>query len=240
MTGVLSLAFSLDYEITTAYRLTVTAYDQSFTDQRSASTTVNVIVVNVNDHAPVLMPSGARVTTIGEDAPLSHLIQSYSCTDPDGGSISLMITPSHPDSPFTSLQTGNTAQVSLQGSLDYDLQASHGLTVTCIDSETRQGEGTVFQTFASLVVSVQPVNIHPPEFNSSLTLSISEGATLGEVIGNIEAFDRDGRGVISYSSISHTDLFVVDSGSGTISLAGTLDRETTSMYSVTVLSLIHI
>ena len=236
MTGVLSLAFSLDYEITTAYRLTVTAYDQSFTDQRSASTTVNVIVVNVNDHAPVLMPSGARVTTISEDAPLSHLILRYSCTDPDGGSVSLMIAPSHPDSPFTSLQTGNTAQVSLQGSLDYDLQASHGLTVTCIDSETRQGEGTVFQTFASLVVSVQPVNIHPPEFNSSLTLSISEGATLGEVIGNIEAFDRDGRGVISYSSISHTDLFVVDSGSGTISLAGTLDRETTSMYSVTVIA----
>lgn len=236
VTGIISLAFSLDYETTTAYEMTVTAYDMSLTYQQSANTRVNVIVVNVNDNEPVLQPSGAVLTTIVEDAPQTHHVQRYTCTDPDGGSVNLRITPSHPESPFVLSQTDISAQVSLQGSLDYDLQSSHRLLVICIDSETREGEGVVLQTASSLVVSVQPVNIHPPEFNSTLTLSISEDVAIGQVIGNIEAFDRDGRGVISYVSSSHTDLFVVDDHSGAISLAGTLDRETTPLYFITVIA----
>ena len=234
VTGIISLAFSLDYETTMAYEMTVTAYDMSLMNQQSATTRVNVIVANVNDNEPVLLPSGATLTTVTENAPQTHLVQSYTCTDPDGGTVSLRITPSHPESPFVLSQTDSTARVSLQGSLDYDLQSSHRLLVICMDSETREGEGVVLQTSSSLVVSVRPVNIHPPEFNSSLTLSISEDATIGHVVGNIEAFDRDGRGVISYISSSHTDLFVVDDRSGIISLAGTLDRERTSLYLVNV------
>ena len=236
VTGVISLAFLLDYETTTAYEITVTAFDESFTDQRSATTTVNVVVLNVNDNDPVLQPSGVRLITISEDAPQSHLVQSYNCSDPDGGSVGLTMAPSYPESPFTISQTNGTAQVSLQGSLDFDLQPSHRMVITCTDSETREGEGVVLQTSSSLVVSVRPVNVYPPEFNSSLLLNVSEDAGIGQVIGHIEAFDRDGRGVISYSSSSHIDLFVVDSSSGTISLAGTLDRETTSMYLITIIA----
>ena len=236
VTGVIYLAFSLDYEITPFYVITVTAFDESFTDQRSATTTVNMNVVNVNDEEPVLRPSGVIQTTISESAPLSFLVESYSCSDPDGGSVSLTVTPSYPESPFALSQTSGTAQVLLQGSLDYDLQPNHRLLITCTDSETREGEGVVLHTSASLVVSIRPVNVYPPEFNSSHQLNVSEDASIGEVIGFVEAFDRDGRGVISYVSSSHTDIFVVDSSSGTISLAGTLDRETISMYLITVVA----
>lgn len=236
VSGVISLAFSLDYETTETYEVTVTAFDESVTDQRSATTTVNVIVVNVNDEEPSLQPSGVRQTTISEDAPQSQIVRTYSCSDPDGGSVSLTVTPSYPTSPFVISQMAGTAQVLLQGSLDYDLQSLHRLTITCTDSEIREGEGVVLETSASLVVSVRPVNVYPPEFNSTLLLSVSEGASVGQVIGFIEAFDRDGRGVISYSSSSHTNLFVVDSSSGNISLAGILDRETTPMYLITVVA----
>ena len=236
VTGVISLAFPLDYETTAIHHITVTAFDQSLINRQSASTTVSVIVVNVNDNAPVLEPSGARATTISEDAPILYSVQNYSCSDPDGGSVSLSLAPSHPQSPFVLEQTNSTAEVSLQGTLDYDVQSSHRLTVTCLDSETRQGEGVFLQTSDSLVVSVRPVNLHPPEFNLSLALSVSEDATIGQMIGNVEAFDPDGRGVISYISLSHTNLFVIDESSGVISLAGTLDRETTSMYSVVIVA----
>ena len=236
VSGVISLAFSLDYEIAAIHQITVTAFDQSFINQQSASTVVNVIVVNINDNEPLLQPSGTILTTISEYAPHLHPVQTYTCNDPDGGNVMLTITPSHPESPFIISQTNSTAQISLQGSLDYDLQPSYGLTVTCLDLETRQGEGVSLQTSSLLFVSVRPLNMYPPEFNSSLTLSVAEDATIGQEIGNVEAFDRDGRAVISYTILSHTDVFVVDGSSGVISLVETLDRETNAVYVVTVVA----
>ena len=233
-TGTISLAFSLDYETTAFYEITVTAFDQSFTNQRSATTTVVVIVTNVNDNNPSLMPPGAQLITISEAAPQSPLRQTYTCTDPDGHNVTISIIPSYPESPFVSSQTDNTLTISLQGSLDYDLQNNYSLEVRCLDSETRVGEGVMLQTSSSLMVSLLPVNDYPPEFISDLTLSVAEDAATGQIIGRVEAVDRDGRGVISYVSPSHNDIFVIDRGSGIITLAGTLDREDVPVYFLTV------
>ena len=235
MTGTISLALPLDYETKTTYQMTVTAYDQSITDQKSATTTVNVTVDNVNDNVPVLHPPGDRLTIVSETAPSLYQVKSYICIDPDGGDVNLTLATDYPDSPFFITQINSSAQVYLQRSLDYDLQSTYRLTVMCTDSEIRE-KGPILWSSVVLGVSVKPVNVHPPEFNSTFMFSISEDAAIGDVVGKIEAFDLDGRGVIAYSSASHIDLFVVDSSTGIISLAGTLDHESTPVYFMTVIA----
>ena len=76
----------------------------------------------------------------------------------------------------------------------------------------------------------------PPVFGSaSYAFSVAEDAGVGEAVGSISATDADGD-TLSYSITAGNEdgKFAINAGTGAITVAGTLDYETTSSYTLTV------
>ena len=234
VTGDVFLALPLDYETTRDYGIIVTATDEFIFSSLSSSTEIFVFVFNTNDLPPLLSPGGFQVITISENAvPVFDTI-SYVCTDPDGGMVNFFADPPHgPSSPFGIAQSGSTGTVQLMSPIDFELQTVHTLTVTCTDTPVRSGD-VFFQVSATLIIHVIPVNNYSPEFVSPLSFTVAEDASSGDIVASVQAVDRDDRGQVTYSSSSHTDLFLVDQLSGNVTLIGELDYEDLQVYTLTI------
>ena len=234
VTGDIFLALSLDYETTRDYGITITATDEFIFSSLSSSTEIFVFVFNTNDLPPLLSPGGFQVITVSENAiPVSNTI-SYACTDPDGGMVNFFADPPNgPSSPFDIAQSGSTGTVQLLSPIDFEIQTIYTLMVTCTDTPIHSGDVS-FQVSATLIIHVLPVNSFNPEFVSPPSFNVSEDASSGDVVARVQAVDRDNRGQVTYSSFSHTDLFLVDQLSGNITLVGELDYEDLQMYSLTI------
>ena len=236
-TGDILLVLPLDYETTTSYVITVTAFDESFFNRLSASVDISIFVSNVNDISPVLNPTGIQVITVGENEASGYIAKTYTCNDPDGTSVSFSISPPHDFSvsPFQLVQVGSTGNVQLLGSVDFEVNSRYNLMVTCTDMPTG-GEVTQLEDASVLIIHITPANNYPPVFVSPQTFQVPEDISFGEVIARVEAVDPDGRGQITYSSSSYTDFFRVDSLSGNVTLIGLLDYETQTTYSLVVVA----
>lgn len=231
--GLLSVSLPLDYEITPNYLLTVTAYDQSVISQLAAHLQVSIDVININDEYPIIRPPGIQQIAVSETEQPGFVVVSYNCTDPDGSQpVMFSSLPLSPDFSFSQRQ--NTADMLLESVLNFTIESSYEFSITCTDREVRMG-GFPLSTTVTLIVNVLPSNTHPPQFLPHFNFSVSESTLPGVVIGNVSAFDPDGRGKITYSLISHSDIFVVDHLSGQIILFNPLDYETGNLeYSLLI------
>ena len=236
-TGDIPLVLPLDYETTTTYVITVTAFDESFFNRLSASVEISIFVSNINDISPVLNPAGIQVITVGENEVSGYTAKTYTCNDPDGTSVSFSISPPHDSSvsPFQLVQMGNTGNVQLLGSVDFEVNSRYNLMVTCTDMPIG-GEVTRHEISSDLIIHITPVNNYPPVFVSPQIFQVLEDISFGEVIARVEAVDPDGRGQITYSSSSYTDIFRVDSLSGNVTLIGQLDYETQTTYTLVMVA----
>ena len=225
-TGIIRISSSLDYETTSTYLMTVSAIDMDELNPQTGTTEVSITIVNVNDHAPVVLP-GSFTTTLSEATYESESINVYTCTDADGGDTSFSINESPP---FSINEDG---QVTYTGEADYEVATSYTVTVTCTDMEIAGGDTQLSGT-ATLVVTIKPINFDPPVFTSPAAFNVSEGSSVTDVIVNITAYDPDMRGTISYDTDSHTDVFTLNSETGQLSLISLLDRETEDMYTLSI------
>lgn len=221
-TGMLSLLLRLDYETTSYYVLTVTASDTDLLIPMSSNATVSIVVANVNDHPPLLSPS-TYSTTVSEGNYTSRSIQSYTCTDADGGTTSLSVSPSPP------FYINSDGQVTFTGTIDYEVSTVLSATVTCTDSAVA-GADTTLTSSGTISISVIPVNFYNPVITSPSTFNVSEGSSVGDTIATITAYDPDMRGSITYQTTSHSSLATLNANTGQLVLVSTLDRETTSEY----------
>ena len=226
-TGVITLAASLDFEITTNYLFTISAVDKDSLNPLTGTTKVTVIVQNVNDLAPVIDPV-TSIVTLSEDDPVDSMVQVYTCTDGDGTPVSLSIGPS--SAPFT---IDSSVVVRTTAMLDYETATSHVLTVTCMDTSVTAGDAPLSST-ATLTVSVTPFNFDPPQFTSPSLFTVPENTTVTSVIATVTSFDPDSRGSITYSTSSHPGVFHLNPSTGALSLLSTLDRETTDEYTLII------
>ena len=235
-TGAVTTVLFLDYETTALYSLQIEASDLSPTNQMSTSLMTTVLVRNVNDINPRLFPEAqSQAINLEEDTDAGSTVPlaEYTCSDPDGGEPPT-ITISSLDS-FFPFDITSLGEVVLRMAVDYEVLTIHTIIVTCTDMELRSGEGTMRQTSVSLIINVQPVNIHAPVFTSELSFEISEGASFGDRVGTLVATDGDGRGQITFSSTSERDTFLVDSN-GNITLVSGLDHETRVEYMLEVVA----
>ena len=222
-TGVISLKVALNYEATTNYLFTVAATDKDPMNPQTGHAQVAVTVENVNDIPPDINPK-SKVITISEQEPSGTVVQEYTCEDPDGGSVTISISP--PSAPFAIDSNGEVTTTSM---LDYEAATSHAITVTCRDTGVSVGDSVMSST-ATLSVIVMPFNFDAPQFTSQNSFNISENATVGSTVATIASTDPDNRGTISYSTSSHTNVFSLNPSTGVISLLSVLDREATDVY----------
>ncbi|MCB0909939.1 MAG: cadherin domain-containing protein, partial [Nocardioidaceae bacterium] len=125
-----------------------------------------------------------------------------------------------------------TGVVTVNGLLDYEAATSHSITVRATSAD---GSFST-QTFNIFVMDVNETSITPLSDTDATVDYVLENAASGVTVG-ITAFadDTDGSDVVTYTlDNSAGGRFAVDSVTGVVTVAGTIDREAAGSYDIVV------
>ena len=236
VTGVVSLQNQLDRESADTHALTVEASDKASPSFTSTGT-LSVTVDDYNDNAPVCPDTGFS-GNVDEDSATGVAIVTVACTDADSDALNIQmqytITAGDPSSQF-SLDI-NTGVLTVGSALDYETSTIHHVTVQVNDLGTPSLSSTT-----QVSVLINPVNEHDPSITvpgGGYTASVDEDDALSTTVITITATDADDgiHGDIRYSITvgNSQSKFSIGTTSGIIIVAGELDREATSSYTLTV------
>ena len=229
--GVVTLNASLDFEMQSLYRLTVAAFDVGSNpiSTQSASTTVEIIVLDVNDNPPVFSQD-VYTESVMENNEIGALIATVVATDVDSEPFS-MITYSLIGGDENFVLDNVTGELSALVSFDYEVQQRYSLDVLAIDS------GAPFMSAsAQVVITVINQNDVRPTFNeTTYFVEVSELFPVDVEIVQLQATDIDGSS-ITYSVIGGNEegRFTINRMTGAVSLASSLDYEMTQVYTLMV------
>ncbi|XP_036985754.2 protocadherin Fat 4 isoform X1 [Artibeus jamaicensis] len=233
VTGAITVAKPLDRERTPTYLLTVQATDRGSTP-RTDTSTVSVVLLDVNDFVPVFELSPYSVHVPENLGTLPRTILQVVARDDDQGSnskLSYVLFGGNEDGAFTLSESG---ELRVTQSLDRETKEHFALTVTAIDSGSPALTGT-----GTINVIVDDVNDNVPTFASKLYLTtIPEDAPTGTDVLLVSASDADAstNAVISYRIIGGNSQFTINPSTGQIITSALLDRETRGNYTLVVVS----
>lgn len=214
--GQLRVSANIDREVIDRFFLVVRAYDLGF-PSLSATATVNVTVIDVNDNSPVFNPSSYMVT-VRESIAVGSVLVTVSATDKD--------QPGNPNSQFDYSIANPTFSISPNGSirlaapLNFSLASSYQLAVVATDHGTPPLNGT-----APFTVTV--LNDHPAVVSGNRTVSVLETA---EPRSFVTKYTPPGSGNFSILSGNVGTTFAISPIPGDITLLQPLDFNTRSQY----------
>lgn len=197
----------------------------------SAVSTAATAVVNVtasNDQPGAISDSNAGANSVAENAGIGATVGvTASSTDPDGTAVTYSLTD---DAGGKFAINSTTGVVTVAAALDYETATSHTITVQASD-------GTLTRT-QNVTISVTNVNENPI-FSSGTTATVSESASNGTTVIDVNANDGDGGATdtgLTYTIQSGNtgSVFAINASTGVITVANTLDRETTGSYTLVV------
>ena len=202
------------------YEVIVTASDGT----NNTAQTITVTVTNVNDNDPMLAP-----TAIKSVAENTTDVLTVAATDADGDNLTYTITAGADSARFRIDQ--NSGDLTFKTAPDFETPGDQGsdndyeVIVTVSD-----GTNSATQT---ITVTVTDVNEAP--VIAVQTFSVMENATTGTTVGTVAATDpEDDPMTFSFTSENLSDAFAINAGTGEITVAGTIDHETTPTYTLTV------
>ncbi len=231
----LVLQKALDRERQSTIQLVLTAVDGG-KPSRSGTTIVIVNILDINDNAPVFSKTVYK-TQVLENAPIGTTILKLNATDPDEGLNGEVVYK------FKQGQKGiadkfavnnTTGEITIIVSLDYEDINAYEIRVEAWD----RGH-TPLASHSKVLVEILDINDNAPDIAlSSLLDNISEDAKQSTVIAFITVQDKDGgkNGKV-HCSIPPKSPFVLQSTQGkyySLVLSGTLDREETAQYNISV------
>ncbi|XP_035227160.1 fat-like cadherin-related tumor suppressor homolog isoform X3 [Stegodyphus dumicola] len=233
-TGIVRLKRSLDRETESEYNLTVQATDHGI-PPLSSTVLLSISVLDVNDNPPEFM-NKMMYATVSESVPVGTGIIVVHATSEDIGinaEISYSIIGGDEQGVFEI--SAVTGQVKLVKSLDYEFVRDYFLTVQAVDGGTPP-----LSNQAVVNITVTDANDNAPVFSQpSYRAIIREDAVVGSQVIQVLANDADSapNAQLSFSLISGDDNkhFAIDSSSGYIKVAKTLDREMIPNYVLQVL-----
>ncbi len=213
--GNITLASGLDYETATSYELTVVVDDGTY----ASTEVITVSVADVNE-APSLSATVA-FNAFQENTATGTTIATSSVSDPEAGAITYTLSGTGSEN-FTVSSDGT---VTLASGLDYETATAYAITLTASD-----GANSVSET---LTINVGDINEAPSLTNSLAASSFAENVATGTTIATSSASDPEA-GTITYSiSGTGSENFAIDAN-GNVTLASSLDYETTTSYSLTI------
>ncbi|XP_054238920.1 protocadherin-23 [Indicator indicator] len=234
--GTLTTAFPLDRETTPSVILTVSAADQAInlTNRRLDSLAVKIVILDINDNSPSF--TSLPLSYVMEDVEVGFLVHHIIAKDPDegrNGQVTYHILSGNENKVFvldkiTGLLT--TAQL-----LDRETQGCFSLTVMALDDGSPALSATQV-----LTIIVLDVNDETPIFLKQLyKTAVHENRGPGEFVIKVEAVDRDAglNSLLQYEILPGTgfEKFRINSSSGELVTAASLDRETQEVFSIKVL-----
>ncbi|XP_023390631.1 protocadherin gamma-A7 isoform X12 [Pteropus vampyrus] len=223
----------LDREEVAVHHLLLTASDGG-DPPRSGTASIQVTVVDVNDHAPVFSSPQYQVT-VPENVPVGTRLLTVNAVDPDEG-VNGEVTYSFRKITQKILQifqlNSLTGELSTLEGLDYEETGYYEMEV-----QAQDGPGST--TKAKILITILDVNDNAPEVTvTSVSSSIPEDTPPGTVIALFYLHDRDSRknGEVT-CSISENLPFKLEKSIDNyyrLVTAKNLDREMRSVYNITL------
>jgi protocadherin Fat 4 len=230
VTGVVTVNGAIDRETAASYNITVRA---TSTDTSSTTQVFTIAIGDVDefDVGPVsdtnasantvaenaTVGTAVGITAFAEDLDATNNTITYTLDDDAGGLFAI---------------DGVTGVVTVAGTLDYETAASHNITVRAASSD---GSFST-QSFLINVTDVNESGVTAISDTDAAADFVLENASTGTVVG-VTAFadDADGTDTVSYSLDDNAGgLFAIDSVTGIVTVAGSIDRETAASYNITV------
>lgn len=245
-TGVITTSTSLDREQMDVHYFRVVATDDSF-PPRSGTTTLQVNVLDCNDHAPTFEAEQFD-TSIRESATVGSTVFSLRATDQDIGKnseIEYSIESVNGGGMTSPEQDANTFKIdsksgviSTRSNLDREVADIYSIVVQATDMATPQDERK--SASATVIVKVLDDNDNYPQFSErTYSVQVSEDKwDDSNTIAQIRATDADegNNAAIRYAIIGGNtqSQFAIDSMSGDVSLVKPLDYESVRSYRLVI------
>ena len=216
LTGVISVAGTLDRERQPVYNLTVVAFnpDKSFNDTAD----VRIVIIDINDTPPVFTAT-RYFAEVSENLPIGGVALRVFATDADENRIIR-----YQLSEFSNVFDVNelTGEIFALASLCTLQNMTYTLTVIAVD---RPGGQLTLTSNVSVTISVYDDNRFPPDFTRLHYAGIVEDGVEANVpVLTVEAIDADiCSPPLSYSIVGNTQ-FRINSVTGTIFTAAPLSR----------------
>ncbi|OCT87853.1 hypothetical protein XELAEV_18021555mg [Xenopus laevis] len=231
----LVLEKKLDREEKGQHELWLTAFDGG-EQPRSGSTQITIIVLDVNDNAPVFDQPSYKII-LAENLPLRTVVAKLNATDLDEG-VNAEMTYFFDHHTSTAAKQvfdldSNTGEVYIKKFVDFEDSHFYELYVKAIDKGTPQLEGRCL-----VQIEVEDINDNSPEIIfTSNTNEVPENAPKGTVVGFITVRDKDsGKNGEVRLAISSNLPFDIQPFKNRYSLVTSeyLDREKTAQYTIQV------
>ncbi|XP_030648890.1 protocadherin gamma-A11-like [Chanos chanos] len=226
------LQTALDREKKTNHYLTLTAVDGG-KPQRSGTVKIHILVLDVNDNAPVFGQSSYKASVI-ENAVKGTLVTTVSASDADESSHDIQYYFEHPSTTVQALFDidSKSGQVRVTGVIDYEKHIEFKIKVTAKD------HGGLTDS-SEILIDVIDVNDNTPKITiMSFSSVLPEDAGLGTVVAMINVQDLDsGNNARVTCSIDRDLPFKIESSltnDYNLVTDSTLDREQTQEYNITI------
>ncbi|NXF93677.1 PCDA6 protein, partial [Eubucco bourcierii] len=230
------LSKPLDRETVPVHRLVLTASDGGRPSLTGAMELL-ISVLDVNDNIPQFNQSVYKVK-LPEDALEGTLVSRVNAADPDLGPYGAVIYEIDTIAPASGSDLfnidANSGEIRLTGALDYEAVTFYELNIKAKDKGLPPLLG-----HCSVELEVLDVNDNAPEvWVTSLSVPVSEDASVGTVVALLSVSDRDsGANGRVQCSVWPTSPFGLETrflGSYSLVLREALDRERVSEYEVEV------
>ncbi|KAJ8919347.1 hypothetical protein NQ315_003931 [Exocentrus adspersus] len=237
--GFLYVRKALDREDKDYYSLTVMASD-SGSPQRSSVVPVVIHVIDENDNSPEFK-NNTFTFSIRENEPPDSFVGKLTAEDRDiGRNAELIFSLSSLQSEFA-IDPKNGFIKTLHVFDREELVQTTGQNFMTLEAAVTDNGSPRLRDKVKVNVYVTDVNDNPPKFlRAPYKVQISEGSSVGAQVLRLYTSDADEglNGDVYYSIVGGNDdsRFDIDEATGQITLARSLDRETNSKYTLTVVA----
>ena len=241
-TGVITATSVFDYEIDQNYIFAVTAADMGVPNSRTATTTLSIRVIDLNDELPTFSNDTYQMH-VPENSPSNTVVGVVSATDND-------VTPDFSEIVYTFDAENNgegqflvhpvSGTVFLKSPMDREIKSTYNLVIIASNpghpSMRSETHVTVYITDTN---DNRPTFLFPNSINSSI--SISDFLSVGDHIATIVTSDPD-IGVnarVKYEIISNETIetFRINAETGIISVARRLNNLDYTSVELTVFAM---
>lgn len=236
-TGVVRVAKNLNYERLSRYSLTVRAEDCALENPAGDTAELTINILDINDNRPTFLDSPylARVmeNTVPPNGGYVLTVNAYDAdTPPLNSQVRYFLKEGDSDLFRINASSGDIA---LLKPLDREQQSEYTLTLVAMDTGSPPLTGT-----GIVRVEVQDINDNDPVFElQSYHATVRENLPSGTHVLTPRATDKDEglNAKLRFNLLGeHMHRFHIDSETGEISTATTLDREETSVYHLTLMA----
>ncbi|XP_029917165.1 protocadherin alpha-8-like [Myripristis murdjan] len=234
----LVLQKALDREKQPVIKLVLTAVDGG-KPPRSGTLQLNINVIDANDNAPAFSKQLYKAR-VSENAARGTVVIKLNATDLDEGMNSKLL--------YSFIKQGNndpsnifdikseTGEIIVKGIIDYEDTTAYEIRVQAKD----QGHSPR-SAHAKLLIEIVDINDNAPEISiTSLTTPIQEDSEIGTIVALVTVIDKDGgnNGITNCKLAGSVPFKLQSNYKNDYSLLvdGSLDRETTPHYNVTIIA----